>query len=648
MGKEIRYITNFFILIVISITILIGSSLALNINQEHETARELAKVEALGSYNKDLVFRRWASKHGGVYVPITDSIKPNPHLNFLGEQNVTTTDGKKLTLINPAYMTRLVFQLGAEQYGQKGHITSLNPIRPENKADEWETKALKRFEKGETEYSSIEKIDDKDYMRLMQPMFVEQSCLKCHSDQGYKLGDIRGGISVSIPVSNYENIVQAKIKSLTHTHLLSYLVIIFFSTLGYRRIIIEMKKRNKAQKIILHNETILLKQNNDLRIAKEKAIESDRLKTVFLQNMSHEIRTPMNAIMGFSSLLPAYFDDKKCLKEYSNIIMQRCDDLLCIINDILDISKIESEQVTKHIEECKLEDVINSITYFFTEEKNRQEKDNISLNITNQDSDNFTFHADYGKLNQILNNLISNAIKFTDEGFITIGFKINEKEQLEFYVSDTGIGIHKKDQELIFERFAQVEQGANRIYGGTGLGLSIVTGLTDSLSGSIHLKSEPNKGSTFTVCLPQLSASTKSPSQNNTKSKVNFDFTNKNILIVEDDMPNAKYLQEVFNNTSANILVAHNGSDAIEIAKQTNLDIILMDIRLPDLSGYEVTQQIRKENKEVSIIAQTAYASGNDRQQAYDSGCNEYLSKPVKSKKLLAVVNKYLTETVIS
>ena len=648
MGKEIRYITNFFILIVISITILIGSSLALNINQEHETARELAKVEALGSYNKDLAFRRWASKHGGVYVPITDSIKPNPHLNFLGEQNVTTTDGKKLTLINPAYMTRLVFQLGAEQYGQKGHITSLNPIRPENKADEWETKALKRFEKGETEYSSIEKIDDKDYMRLMQPMFVEQSCLKCHSDQGYKLGDIRGGISVSIPVSNYENIVQAKIKSLTHTHLLSYLVIIFFSTLGYRRILIEMKKRNKAQKIILHNETILLKQNNDLRIAKEKAIESDRLKTVFLQNMSHEIRTPMNAIMGFSSLLPAYFDDKKCLKEYSNIIMQRCDDLLCIINDILDISKIESEQVTKHIEECKLEDVINSITYFFTEEKNRQEKDNISLNITNQDSDNFTFHADYGKLNQILNNLISNAIKFTDEGFITIGFKINEKEQLEFYVSDTGIGIHKKDQELIFERFAQVEQGANRIYGGTGLGLSIVTGLTDSLSGSIHLKSEPNKGSTFTVCLPQLSASTKSSSQNNTKSKVNFDFTNKNILIVEDDMPNAKYLQEVFNNTSANILVAHNGSDAIEIAKQTNLDIILMDIRLPDLSGYEVTQQIRKENKEVSIIAQTAYASGNDRQQAYDSGCNEYLSKPVRSKKLLAVVNKYLTETVIS
>ncbi len=648
MGKEIKYITNFLILIVISITILIGSSLAWNITQEYETARQLAKVEAKGSYNKDLVFRRWASLHGGVYVPITDSIKPNPHLNFLGEQNVTTTTGKKLTLINPAYMTRLVFQLGAEHYGQKGHITSLNPIRPENKADAWETKALKLFEKGETEYSSIEKIDGEDYMRLMQPMHVEQSCLKCHSDQGYKLGDIRGGISVSIPVSNYKNIVQARIKSMSYTHLLTYFIIIFFSALGYRRIIMEMKKRNKAQKIILQNDSILLQQNNDLRIAKEKAIESDRLKTVFLQNMSHEIRTPMNAIMGFSSLLPAYFDDKKCLKEYSTIIMQRCDDLLCIINDILDISKIESKQITTHIEECKLGDVIDSINYFFTEELGRQERENINLVITNLEISNFTFRADFGKLKQILGNLISNAIKFTVKGSIEIGFKINEKEQLEFYVADVGIGIHEKDQELIFERFAQVEQGANRIYGGTGLGLSIVKGLVDSLSGKIHLQSELNKGSIFTVYLPQLSKNVQKPSSNITKPNVDFNFTDKNILIVEDDIPNARYLQEVFNNTSANIILAYNGYDAIKITKQTSLDIILMDIRLPDISGYEITQQIRKENKEVIIIAQTAYASSEDRQQAYDSGCNEYLSKPIKSKKLLAVVNKYITEAVIS
>ncbi len=504
MGKEIRYITNFFILIVISITILIGSSLAWNIKQEYETARELAKVEAFGSHNKDLVFRRWASMHGGVYVPISDSLKPNPHLNFLEEQNITTTTGKKLTLVNPAYMTRLVFQLGAEQYGQKGHITSLNPIRPENKADKWETKALKLFEQGETEYSSIEKIDNENHLRLMQPMLVEQSCLKCHSNQGYKLGDIRGGISVSIPVKRYKNIIQIRIKSMTYTHVISYLLIVFLCALAYKRILIEMKKRNKAQDLIIRNESILLKQNKDLTIAKEKAIESDRLKTIFLQNMSHEIRTPMNAIMGFSSLLPSNYDDKKRLKKYSTIIIQRCDDLLGIINDILDISKIESEQITTYIEECKLRDLIESIEYYFIEERDKQEHNNINLKITNPEISNFTFYTDFGKLKQILGNLINNAIKFTNEGSVVVGFKINQKNELEFHVTDTGIGIHPKDQELIFERFAQVEQGVNRIYGGTGLGLSIVKGLVDSLSGEIHLKSELNKGSTFTVCLPQL------------------------------------------------------------------------------------------------------------------------------------------------
>ncbi|BAX81836.1 ATP-binding protein [Labilibaculum antarcticum] len=641
MGKEIRYITNFFILIIVTITLLIGSSLAWNIHKENQTAYELAKVEALGSYNKDLVFRRWASMHGGVYVPITDSIQPNPHLNFLEEQNVTTTTGKKLTLVNPAYMARLVFQIGEKQYGQKGHITSLNPIRPENKADEWETKALQLFEEGKTEFSSIEQLDNENYLRLMLPMHVENSCLKCHAHQGYKLGDIRGGISVSIPMSNYKPIVQANIKSVIITHLISYLVVLFFSALGYRRIVIEMKNRNRAQKIILKNEAILQQRNNDLLMAKEQAVESDRLKSVFLQNMSHEIRTPMNAIMGFASFLPDSFNDKECIEEYSNIIMQRCDDLLAIINDILDISKIETKQIPLNFEECNTDVLLLEIQALFTEEQKRQDKENIKLIITNSTSKNKTFTTDKEIVKQIITNLISNALKFTNQGQIKIGITVNDFKSVIVQVSDTGIGIPATEHKKIFERFAQVEQGTNRVYNGTGLGLSIVEGLTNALSGTIHLESELGKGSTFTITLPQNQAPVYKTSNSN-GAKPDYNFSGKTILIVEDDIPNAQYLKEVFKKTSVKTIHAANGTDAIRIALSQPIDVILMDIRLPDINGYDATLKIREKNKNVVIIAQTAYTSGQDRKYAIDSGCNEYLSKPVKAKTLLELVNKYL------
>ncbi|PCH70570.1 MAG: hypothetical protein COC06_04125 [Bacteroidales bacterium] len=648
MSKEIRYITNFFILIIICITLLIGSSLAWNIHKENQTSYELAKVEASGNYNKDMVFRRWASMHGGVYVPITDSIQPNPHLNFLAEQNITTTTGKKLTLINPAYMTRLVFQIGEKQYGQKGHITSLNPINPENEADEWETKALKSFENGVSEYSSVEKIDNKKYLRLMRPIIVENSCLKCHASQGYQLGDIRGGISVSIPMNKFRLIMQAKINRMISTHLISYLVILFFSALAYQRILIEMKKRNRAQKIILKNEVILQQQNKELLLAKEQAIESDRLKTVFLQNMSHEIRTPMNAIMGFSSLLPEQFHNKNDLQEYSNIIMQRCNDLLSIINDIMDISKIETKQVLLTLEECNLDFLLTEIQVLFAEEQKRQSKTNISLLINNSTTDNRTFTTDKRKLRQILINLISNALKFTDKGQIEIGFSINESKNIIFYVSDTGIGIPASEQKNIFDRFTQVEQGENRIFSGTGLGLSIVQGLTNALSGEIHLDSELGKGSTFTITLPQNSNQNNKISNSTTnKAKRDYDFSGKTILIVEDDEHNSQYLKEIFNRTSAKIIHTYKGAEAVQIVLSQPIDIVLMDIRLPDISGYEATRQIRQDKQNVIIIAQTAYAASEDKQQAIDSGCNEYLSKPVKAKKLLELVDKYLTESAI-
>ena len=648
MGKEIRYITNFFILIIVCITLLIGCSLAWDIYKENQTSYELAKGEAFGSYNKDLVFRKWASIHGGIYVPISDSIQPNPYLNFLDEQNVTTTTGKELTLINPSYMTRLVFKLGEQQYGQKGHITSLDPINSENKADEWETKALKLFEEGKTEYSSIENINNKEYLRLMIPMVVENSCLKCHYNQGYKLGDIRGGISVSIPTNKYNSVVQTKIESMIFTHLISYIVVLFFSALGYRRILIEMKKRNIAQKKTVKNEALLLQQNKELILTKRKAVESDRLKTIFLQNINHEIRTPMNAIMGFSALLPEQFSDKECIEKYSKIIMQRCNDLLSIVNDIMDISQIETEQIHFNIEECNLNTTLVEIRALFRKEQVRQKKQHINLILTSSTTKNKTFITDKEKLKQIAANLISNALKFTDRGEINITLKIDDHKNIILQVSDTGIGIPTSEFKNIFERFTQVEQDENRVFSGTGLGLSIVKGLTNSLSGIIHLDSELGKGSTFTITLPQNSNHNNTNSNSGSKqTKQVYNFSGKNILIVEDDEPNAQYLKEIFNKTSAKIIHTGKGEDAVQIALSHCIDVVLMDIRLPDISGYQATRQIRKNDQDVLIIAQTAHASSQDKKQAFDSGCNVYLCKPVKAKKLLELVNEHLSAAVV-
>ncbi len=186
----------------------------------HETfsTEEVARIHARSAFEKDLVYRRWVAGHGGVYVPVTNQTPPNPYLSNVEERDITTPSGRALTLINPAYMTRQVHEMDAAQYGQRGHITSLNPIRPANAADEWETKALRAFEQGATEVSSVEKLDNEEYLRLMRPMITEQACLKCHAEQGYKAGDLRGGISVSVPMAPLRAIARGHMATMALGH----------------------------------------------------------------------------------------------------------------------------------------------------------------------------------------------------------------------------------------------------------------------------------------------------------------------------------------------------------------------------------------------------------------------------------------------
>jgi signal transduction histidine kinase len=223
------------------------------LRQEHETAQTV-QILAQSAFEKDYVYRLWAAMHGGVYVPVTEQTLPNPYLAGVEERDIVTPSGQALTLINPAYMTRQVHEIGAERYGIRGHITSLNPIRPANAANPWETEALKAFEQGIAEVSSIETIDDEEYMRLMRPLITEQSCLKCHSEQGYKLGDLRGGISISVPMAPLRAIARGHMITLTLGHSLLWLLGLGGITLGHRRLRKQILKRDQAQENVSRSE----------------------------------------------------------------------------------------------------------------------------------------------------------------------------------------------------------------------------------------------------------------------------------------------------------------------------------------------------------------------------------------------------------
>jgi PAS domain S-box-containing protein len=378
---------------------------------------------------------------------------------------------------------------------------------------------------------------------------------------------------------------------------------------------------------------------NELIAAKEKAEESDRLKTAFLHNISHEIRTPMNAIMGFSSLLEEHFNDKSKLKNDADIIKQRSNYLMEIINDILDIAKIESGQLTVKKETFSMNDFFAELTFSFIEYQKQTSKQNINLTLqVHCDSKDNLIIADRIKLKQIFTNLLTNAFKYTDNGKIEGGCKFDANHNLLFYVSDTGIGIPSDKQELIFERFVQLTR-TEKLVGGTGLGLSIAKGLVELLNGKIWLESEPGKGTTFYFSFPCECNPSEKKEQTKTIETQEYDFHGKTILVVEDDFYNAIYIKEILSGTGLNILHTEFGKEAVKMATSQPLDLVLMDIRLPDISGYEAIRQIKEQKLETKIIAQTGYAGDDDRQKAMDAGCCDYISKPINRALLLSIIN---------
>ena len=377
---------------------------------------------------------------------------------------------------------------------------------------------------------------------------------------------------------------------------------------------------------------------NDLKIAKEKAEESDRLKSAFLANMSHEIRTPMNGILGFSELLktPNLSGDEQQL--YISVIEKSGERMLNIINDIISISKIESGLMEVRIQESNMNEQIEYVYKFFKPEieaKGIQFSFKELLSVKEA-----TINTDREKVYAVLTNLVKNAIKFTEKGTIEFGYHI-KGNFLEFYVKDSGIGVPKDRQEAIFERFIQADIDDKMARQGAGLGLSISKAYVEMLGGKLWVESEEGKGSLFYFTLP-CDAETKGENEriiDNTDTIVESPLKKLKILIVDDDETSSWLLGQMLKKLDREVLYAENGLKAVEICgNNPDIDLILMDIKMDIMDGYEATRQIRQFNNKSFIIAQTAFALAGDRERAIEAGCNEYISKPITQNKLLSMI----------
>ncbi len=389
-----------------------------------------------------------------------------------------------------------------------------------------------------------------------------------------------------------------------------------------------------------------LSREKDLLEAKEKAEESDRLKSAFLANMSHEIRTPMNGIMGFTELLKEPKLTGKEKEEYIKIIQKSGQRMMNTINDLIEISKIESGAVELHVSDVNLNEQLD---YFYKFFKPDAEKRGLKFSCYKALPFNEALiETDREKLNGILSNLIKNAVKYTNEGTIEFGYHLKEN-RLEFYVKDTGIGIEENRQEAIFDRFIQADLSLSKPYEGAGLGLSIAKAYVEMLGGQMGVESEFGKGSRFWFTLTYSSTKTKNEKTASPDTFVgNTDalvLKNLKVMVVEDDQVGQLYLSAILEGVCREVLYASCGEEAIDLyIRHNDTDLVLMDIKMPGLDGYATTRKLKEINPGIVVIAQTAHALAGDREKALAAGCDDYITKPFRKQELIEVVRKYFGE----
>ncbi|MCD6565622.1 MAG: response regulator [Bacteroidales bacterium] len=477
-----------------------------------------------------------------------------------------------------------------------------------------------------------------EYESIEELLSVNTQNLYKHSEDRDKLLNI---LELSDEVASFETELVTRIGNTKHVILSVNLVNGILS--GTILDITEWKQLEERNK----------KYEMELIAAKGKAIESEKLKTAFLANMSNDILTPMNTIMGFSELLgdPDLPNDK--LLYFSEQINTSSNNLVNLIDNIIDIAKVESGGVSIKLSECKINDLLLDLYAYFDNEIKEKGKDKVYLKLRRASKNkDFAILSEPYRLRRILSNILKNAVNYTDSGEIEFGYSIqngksdekttSQGQMLQFFVRDKGKGISKEKLDLIFDRFRQSEDSYTKQFEGAGLSLPISRAYVELLGGEMWCESVEGEGSEFYFTVPCKIVKGK-PGTPDTVTITKANLENINILVAEDVESNYRFIESVLKRSKARLIWSKNGKEALEKFKEDkSIDLILMDMRMPLMSGFEATKEIRKINKEIPIIAQTAFTGTEDKELFLDTGCNDYISKPIDKDLLIKVVGKYV------
>jgi signal transduction histidine kinase len=502
-GSKQVNIKRYTILLVALWTVLAGALTLYQLNNLHNITLDIAANEAKTNFKKDQSFRVWGASHGGVYVPIDENTPPNKYLTNVEERDIETPSGKKLTLMNPAYMVRQIKDVFSDLYGVAGHLTSLKLLNPDNKPDEWEREALLSFQEGMKERLDFVDIDGKPHVRYMGRLLIEEYCLKCHAVQGYKVGDVRGGISVSIPLAPYikEEKRQAHIYELSFGIIwaLGIIGIVFGSGRLRRRVherdvaYVELERYKIQLEILVKKRTQELEDANISLEGKIGEVQqaNEELKR-FTHIISHDLKNPLTSISGMAELMLMDYSDK--LDEKSLHFLERIKANTKFMNEFLK-DLLEFSRVGRMEEEKEMVNLNAVILQIMQEKQKKIKEDKVKVDFNNDLPEIYFVKK---RIYQVLVNLFGNALKFVREGVtpeIRIGCEETEGEHI-VYVKDNGIGIDKGNLDKVFDMFTRLKDVEVE---GTGIGLAIVKKIVEENNARIWVESEKGKGTTFYV-----------------------------------------------------------------------------------------------------------------------------------------------------
>ncbi|NTU91402.1 MAG: response regulator [Chlorobiaceae bacterium] len=629
-------------------TLAIAFSLGISSWQMHQAVHNIATVHAQQAYEKEYGFRRWNEFTDKAFTIVEQPGQTALPIDLFMNRTIVSPSGRVISTANIANVPNRFHSPVRDNDEFGSRLTGFVPTLPENVPDTWEKQALASLRSGQSEVVSITRNGSKHYLRLMRPLVATKACLQCHAAQGFRTGNIIGGLSIMLPMNIYRSSEKHQLAALSIGHGIFWFLGLVGIRLGTRKI---RRSREKLELLLEHTEQlnrVLAEETDRANALADKARKASAAKSEFLANMSHEIRTPMNAIIGMAELMNET-DLTPRQQHYVTMFQSAGENLLNIINDILDISKVEAGHLELEQTGFILSDLVVGTCDIISE---RASNKGIEFSIRKSKGLPEYVVGDPARIRQILVNLVGNAIKFTKKGSITVSMEVVEpsagqngskdhKAVVRFDVADTGIGIPEDKIPIIFDNFTQSSSSTTREYGGTGLGLAISKRLVTLMGGEISVTSKVGEGSCFTFTVPLVVTEAPDPGSRNEPADIN----GANILVVDDNPANREILRETLSVAGAMVTESENGLTALQTFEKarnmgTPFELVVLDGRLPDITGSEVAERIRKDKLlNTACLLLSSDPQKEDFTTFRELGLPTPLVKPVKRQALLEAVS---------